>query len=89
MDKVVKEDIYPTRAERSEWKKNLYDSLCFLATERAEFYPRKRDSLDTLLESFLCWANEYNDGYFSERDDADKDRYSAWLVQEYDRLYSA
>ena len=83
------EYIEPTRAEKTEWKQKLYNSLCFLATERGEFMPRKRDSLNTLLDSFLCWADEYNEGYFSERDDADKDRYCAWLVQEYEERYGA
>ncbi len=78
-----KEYIEPTRKEKSEWKKYLYNALLFLATERPEFRPRKRDSLETLKESFFYWADEYNDGYFSEQDDADTDRYCAWLVQEH------
>ena len=74
--------ITPTKTEKSEWKECLYNTLLFLATERPEFHPRKKDSLETLLNSFLFWANEYNDGYFIEKDDADTDRYSAWLVQQ-------
>ena len=81
--KNAKPYIKPTKEERREWKQCLYNTLCFLATERPEFAPRKRDSLNTLLESFFYWASEYNDGYFSERDKADTDRYCAWLVQEY------
>ncbi len=84
-----KEYIEPTGAEKTEWKQNLYNSLRFLATERSVFMPSKRDSLNTLLDSFLCWADEYNEGYFPERDDADKDRYCAWLVQEYKERYGA
>ena len=83
-----REYIEPTRKEKSEWKEMLYSALLFLATERPDLRPRKRDSLATLLESFLYWANEYNDGYFTERDEADSDRYCAWLVQEYDREYN-
>lgn len=75
-------NIQPTKEEYREWKENLYSTLCFLATERPEFAPRKRDSLSTLLESFFYWANEYNDGYFPEMEDAETDRYSAWLVEE-------
>ncbi len=84
---VLKEavEITPTKEEKREWKQFLYNSLLFLATERPELYPRKKDSLNTLLESFLYWAEEYNDGYFTERDEVDSDRYCAWLVQEYDR----
>ena len=78
-------EIIPTREEKKEWKENLYNTLMFLATERYEFEPRKKDSLETLKESFFYWASEYNDGYFSERDDADNDRYCAWLVQEYEK----
>ncbi len=80
---MKKKYITPTRAEKTIYKKNLYNSLMFLATERPEFRPRKRDSLNTLLESFFYWADEYNDGYFSEKDSADTDKFSAWLVQEY------
>ena len=85
MNEHVKEvkEIIPTRKERKEWKENLYNSLCFLALERPDFWPRKRDSLETLLESFFYWADEYNDGYFSESEDAATDRYCAWLVQEH------
>lgn len=83
------EKIIPTREEKREWKGYLYDSLWYLASEHDELYPRKRDSLNTLLEAFLYWADEYNEGYFSERDDADTDRYSAWLVQEYEEQYGS
>ena len=80
-------EIIPTKAEKKEWKNYLYNSLCFLATERPEFQPKKSDSLNTLLESFFYWAKEYNGGYFTERDEADTDRYCAWLVQEYEKNY--
>ena len=79
---MKKEYIAPTKKEEKEYEEYLYNSLCFLATERPEFEPRKEDTLDELLDSFLNWADYYNDGYFSEKDDADTDRYSAWLVQE-------
>lgn len=79
---VKKEYIQPSRKEKKEWKQYLYNALCFLATERPEFMPRKKDSLETLLDSFLSWANNYNDGYFTEKEEADTDRYCAWLVQE-------
>ena len=74
--------IKPTMNEYKEWKENLYNTLCILATDRPEFCPRKRDSLATLLESFFYWADEYNDGYFSEMDNVNIDRYSAWLAEE-------
>lgn len=86
MEKVT--EIIPTKAEKKEWKSCLYNTLCFLATERPELYPRKRDPLNTLLESFFYWSDEYNDGYFTERDEADTDRYCAWLVQEYERNHA-
>ena len=79
--------ITPTKKERSEWKEYLYNTLCMLCEYHDEIYPRKRDSLNVLLEKFLYWADEYNEGYFSERDEADTDRYCAWLVQEYDKWY--
>ena len=79
---MKKQYIEPTKKEKSEWKEYLYNTLCFLATERPELHPRKRDSLATLLETFLYWADEYNDGYFSEKEEEATDRYCAWLVQE-------
>jgi|GEM_PF-6530269 len=84
---MTKEIIKPTRAEKAEWKEYLWNALYELSTERPEFYPRKRDSLATMLASFLSWAENYNEGYFPERDDADTDRYCAWLVQEYEARY--
>ena len=78
-------EIIPTKEEKKQWKQYLYDSCMSLAEERPEFRPRKRDSLETLKESFFYWADEYNDGYFSEMDDADNDRYCAWLMQEYEK----
>ena len=70
-----------------EWKDNLYSTLWFLATERPEFMPQKKESLNSLLESYFYWADKYNDGYFPEKDEANKDRYCAWLVQEYNYNY--
>lgn len=75
-------NIQPTKEEYREWKEKLYNTLRFLATERPEFAPSKRDSLFTLLESFFYWADEYNDGYFTEMDNAKIDRYAAWLIEE-------
>ena len=83
MKKIM--EIVPNKAEKKKWKNYLYNSLCFIATERPEFQPKKRDSINTLLESFLYWAEEYNDGYFTERNEAHTDRYCAWLVQEYEK----
>ena len=78
-------EIVPTKKERKEYKEYLYNTLWFLATERPQFAPRKKDSLEELLESFFYWASEYNDGYFTERDDASTDKYCAWLVQEFEK----
>lgn len=87
MQTSVLGEITPTREEKRKWKQSLYNSCWLLATERPEFYPRKRDSLRTLLDKFLCWANTFNEGYFTEREERDTDRYCAWLVQEYNKAY--
>lgn len=76
-------EIVPTAEEKKEWKGYLYNTLWFLAMERPELAPRKKDSLETLKDSFFYWADEYNDGYFSEQDKASTDKYCAWLVQEH------
>ena len=75
-------NIQPTKEEYREWKQWLYNTLYMLSEYHSELYPRKRDSLYTLLESFFYWADEYNDGYIREMDDAKIDRYSAWVVEE-------
>lgn len=78
-------EIIPSKKEKQEWKQNLYDTCMFLATERPQFRPRKKDSLNDLKDLFFSWAEQYNEGYFSERDEADSDKYCAWLVQEYEK----
>ncbi len=80
-------EILPTRDEKKLWREMLHTSLTVIATAHPEFAPRTRDSLYTLLDSFLAWANYCNGGYFDERDDMMTDRYCAWLVQEFDRRY--
>ena len=83
--------VVPCNNERKIWEQYLRSSLEFLATERPEFMPRKNDTLEDMCESYLSWAKTYNDGYFGERDEYEEnryDRYSRWLVEEYDRLYA-
>ena len=72
------------REEKRQLKEKLYNSLLFLSTERPDIYPRKRDSLATLIETFFYWASEYNDSYFSEMDDADKNKLCAYLTREFE-----
>ena len=78
-------EIIPTQKEKREWKENLYSTVLFLSEYYEEITPKKRDSLDTLLEKFFWWVSKKNDGYFSEMDNANTDRYCAWLVQEYEQ----
>ena len=73
-----------SREEKRQLKEKLYNSLLFLSTERPDLYPRKRDSLATLTETFFYWASEYNDGYFSGMDNADEDKLCAYLTREYE-----
>ena len=82
----MQREIIPTRKERTEWKEMLRNSLLIICEYYPDLYPRKRDSFETLLEKFFYWASEYNEGYFGERDDADTDRYCAYLVQQYDAM---
>ena len=79
-------EIIPTREEKRIWKEKLRDSLLSLCVYYPDIYPCKRDSFRTLLEKFFYWASEYNDGYFYERRTAKTDRFSAYLVQEYDTM---
>lgn len=79
--------IEPTRSERKEWKQRLYDTLDTISDYHDELRPRKKDSLETLLEAFFCWAEDYNDGYlgFSE-EEAKDDRFLKWLLQEWKKV---
>ena len=83
MNTEKRELINLTEQEKEEYKGYLIDTLNVLASERPQFAPEENATLTDLLESFFCWADEYNDHYFSEMKDADTDRYCAWLVQEY------
>ena len=78
---MKKEYIEPTRKEKSEWKKHLYNNLSIISEYHDDCYPCKRDSFKTLVETYIYWADEYNDGYFPEKDEVNTDRYSAYLVQ--------
>ena len=79
--------IKPSKSEIGSWKQMLYESLSSLSRFRSELRPKKDDSLNDLLERFLYWASVYNDGYFPEMDYARDNRFCAWLVQEFDRMY--
>ena len=77
-----------TKEEKRELKEHLFESLRFIAMERPEFYPRKKDSLKTLMSSFFCWAQTYNDGYFLEREDVENDKLCSYLVEQYEYYYN-
>ena len=77
------DEIRPSRIEKTEWKTRLYERCQSLSEYYDNIAPKKKDSLNTLLEKFFYWAEEYNGGYFSEMEDVETDRYSAWLMQEW------
>ncbi len=85
--KIELQETRLTKAEKGDLKKYLYEELKFLATERPEFFPKKGDSLDLLMESYFFWAEEYNEGYFPERDDAENNKLFAYLVEQYEFHY--
>ena len=79
-------EIKLTREEKKALKEYLYSMLCDMCEYHADLNPQNNDSLDTLVEKYCYWANEYNDGYMSQMDDSDN-KLSAYMVQEYNRLY--
>lgn len=80
-------EIKLTRAEARELKEYLYTMLCDMCEYHADLYPRKRDSLSTLVETYCYWANEYNDGYMWQMDESNN-RLAEFMVQEYNRLFN-
>ena len=74
-------NIKLTRVEQKELKAYLYESLYTKSEYHYDLCPQKRDSLDTLVEKYCYWANEYNDGYMWEMDEKD-DRLAEIMVQE-------
>ena len=78
---MKREYIEPTRKEKSEWKKHLYNNLSIISEYHDDCIPKKKDSFETLVEKYLYWADEYNDSYFTEKDEVGKDRFSSYLVQ--------
>lgn len=79
---IIMEEIKLTREEKRELKKDLYETLNMMSEYHDDLRPKKRDSLDTLVESYCYWADKYNDGYMPEVEDTDN-KLSMYLVQEF------
>ena len=75
------EEIILTREEKRELKEYLYGSLMTMSEYHEDLRPRKRDSLQRLVETYCYWADEYNDKYMPEMEETD--RLSTYLVQEF------
>lgn len=78
-------EIKLTKEEKKELKEHLFNSIYMFSEYHDDITATKRDSLATLIKTFCYWAEEYNDGYFSERDTANTDKLNAYLVQEYNK----
>lgn len=76
--------IIPTKEELKEWKENLREELEFVATERPDYAPSKNSSINELKEGYFNWVS-YCNGKYLGIDSTDTDRYSLWLVQEYNK----
>ena len=80
-------EIKLTREEKRGLKEYLYEMLSTMCEYHADLYPSKKDSLNTLVEKYCYWAKQYNEGYMSQMDDNDN-KLSAYMVQEYNRLFN-
>lgn len=75
-------NVILNREEKRALKEWLYDELMMLCEYHYELYPRKRDSLASLMEKFYYWAAKHNDSYFPEMDNPET-RLEQYLVQEF------
>lgn len=80
------EDIKLTREEKRELKEWLYSKLETLCEYHYDLHPSKRDSLNSLMEKYFYWGDEYNDGYISEEDYDKNNRLAMYLVQEFKKF---
>ena len=81
----TKKEIQLTREEKRELKEWLYDRLSVLCEYHDDLYPKKRDSLHTLMWRYFYWGAEYNNNYIPEKDDHDE-KLSEYLVQEFEKF---
>jgi len=79
------EEIIPTKEEKKLWKQYLYNSLTCLSSKDKTFYPKKKDKTNDLIKKFHSLIKKYNNGNFPEQLTTKIERYSAWLVQEYNK----
>lgn len=79
-------EIKLTREEKRELKEYLYDSLMTKAEYHYDLEPNKRESLDSLMEKYFYWGDEYNDGYIPQEDYDKDDRLAMYLVQEFKKF---
>ena len=79
-------EIKLTKEEKRELKAYLYSDLDMKSEYHANLMPNKRESLDSLMEKYFYWGDEYNDDYIPEEMYVDEDRLSAYLVQEFKKF---
>ncbi len=66
-----------------EYETRLRAMLGILGTIDPSFKPKEEDDLNTLVQLYFNWARVDNGYYFPEMETADRDPYSAWLVNEW------
>ena len=80
-------EIIPTRKEKAEWKTSIYNTLILISEYHDDLRPRKKDSFDTLIDSYLYWVDEYNDKYLPEKGAEAVSKRCAYIVQEYNKRH--
>ena len=72
---------------KPKFKEMLYDRLDGLATYHDDIRCKKKDSIQTMLENFFYWVDEYNDGFlgndFNYFHEGGNDDLYYWLVENY------
>lgn len=73
---------------KPKYWQELYDNLWGLAEYHEDLEPKRRDTIEDLLEKFFYWVDEYNDGFFGwylrDCEDQEEIDFYNFLVREYE-----
>ena len=78
-------EIKLTITEEIKLKEQLYADLNTKSEYHPDLEPDKTDDLNTLIEKYCYWGDEYNDGYIPEANYDKNDRLAMYLVQEFNK----
>lgn len=85
ISKSTKTDV--RASTKSSKKTNLIKVLDKLSEYHSDIAPEQDDSVETLVEKFCYWVDEYNDGYLGQYDKPE-DAFGKWLKKQYEACNS-